>query len=177
MQGELGGTTARRRQTGRRSGDRLETGRSLGNPSPIEVKLFSDDAAAARQAAVAATAVLAGVPGVVDEFDGITEVGPTYQVEVEERGAALAGLDAGLVQQWLETAITGTVVGRFYRGRDETEPGSGLGLSIAQAIAHAHGGTVTLTNRDSRGCAAIVSLPRRRSEARQPLRGQDAAIS
>lgn len=66
---------------------------------------------------------------------------------------------------------------RFYRGRDETEPGSGLGLSIAQAIAHAHGGTVTLTNRDSRGCAAIVSLPRRRSEARQPLRGQDAAIS
>jgi signal transduction histidine kinase len=49
---------------------------------------------------------------------------------------------------------------RFYRGRRETGPGSGLGLSIARAIARAHGGEVTLVNRAGGGCAALVSLPR-----------------
>jgi two-component system, OmpR family, sensor kinase len=48
---------------------------------------------------------------------------------------------------------------RFYRGRGECGPGSGLGLSIAQAIAHAHGGQVVLANREAGGTAATVALP------------------
>jgi CzcA family heavy metal efflux pump len=83
-----------------------------GTPSPIEIKLFGNDEAALRQAAVATTGAIASIPGVVDRFDGITEVGPTFQVEIDDRRAALAGLDAALVQHWLETAITGTVVGQ-----------------------------------------------------------------
>jgi multidrug efflux pump subunit AcrB len=54
---------------------------------------------------------IADIPGVVDEFDGITEVGPTYDILVDPRRAALVGFDAGAVQHWLETALTGTVVG------------------------------------------------------------------
>jgi len=52
----------------------------------------------------------------VDTFDGITEVGPTYRVEVDEQRAKLIGLDAATVQQWLDTAITGTIVGQVLEG-------------------------------------------------------------
>ena len=58
----------------------------------------------------------ARVPGVVDTFDGITQVGPTYQIDVDERRANLTGLTADAVQRWLETAITGTVVGQVLEG-------------------------------------------------------------
>ena len=87
-----------------------------GNPSPIEVKLFGEDESVLRPTATQVAQRLAAVPGVVDEFDGITEVGPTYQVEVDERRSAMAGIDAALVRQWLETWISGTVVGQVVEG-------------------------------------------------------------
>ena len=86
-------------------------------PSPIEVKLFgSDQARAASNGARPPNALIAGVPGVVDNFDGITPVGPTYQIDVDEQRANLLGLNADAVQHWLETAITGTVVGQVLEG-------------------------------------------------------------
>ncbi|MDK3074600.1 ATP-binding protein [Sedimentitalea sp. JM2-8] len=50
----------------------------------------------------------------------------------------------------------------FVRGEDSRNPetgGAGLGLSIAQAIVSAHGGQIALTNRDTGGLCAIVTLP------------------
>src|SRR5439155_130052 len=41
---------------------------------------------------------------------------PTYRVEVDERRTKLIGLDAATVQQWLDTAITGTIVGQVLEG-------------------------------------------------------------
>ena len=87
-----------------------------GNPSPIEIKLFGADPTAVRSVAESATQLLGTVPGIVDQFDGITEVGPTYDIHVDARRAAAAGLDASAVQRWLETAITGTVVGQVLEG-------------------------------------------------------------
>ena len=52
----------------------------------------------------------------VDNFDGITAVGPTYQIDVDEQRANLLGLTADTVQHWLETAVTGTVVGQVLEG-------------------------------------------------------------
>ena len=49
-----------------------------------------------------------------------------------------------------------------------TKPnGSGIGLVLGRQIAEAHGGTMTLQNREDRGgCEAIVKLPARKAEAR-----------
>ena len=87
-----------------------------GNPNPIEVKLFGSDQAELQKTARAARRLIASVPGVVDAFDGITPVGNTFEVQVEEAPAKRAGLNAADVQHWLQTAITGTVVGQVLEG-------------------------------------------------------------
>lgn len=87
-----------------------------GNPSPIEIKLFGEDPAVLRTLAPQVTERIASIPGIADEFDGVTDIGPTYDVAVDARRAALAGLDAASVQHWLETAISGTVVGQVLEG-------------------------------------------------------------
>jgi signal transduction histidine kinase len=51
----------------------------------------------------------------------------------------------------------------FYRvesSRNRDSGGTGLGLTIARDIAQAHGGTLTLRNRDSGGLEAQLLLPR-----------------
>ena len=87
-----------------------------GNPNPVEVKLFGPDEAALERAARAANRLVERIDGVVDNFDGITDVGPTYHVEVDEQRAKMVGLSAVAVQAWLETAITGSVVGQVLEG-------------------------------------------------------------
>jgi signal transduction histidine kinase len=69
------------------------------------------------------------------------------EVSIADRGPGLAPGEAERVFE------------RFYRGHDAPSGGSGLGLSIAQAIVRAHGGRVTLGNRDGGGCIATVVLP------------------
>ena len=108
-----------------------------GNPSPIEIKLFGDDPAVLRALAPQVGKRIAAIPGVVDEFDGITEVGPTYDVEVDARRAALAGLDAAAVQHWLETAITGTVVGQVLEGDRAIPLRLRYPVALQRAPAHA----------------------------------------
>jgi CzcA family heavy metal efflux pump len=87
-----------------------------GNPNPVEIKLFSSDEAVLQQTAPAVNALIAGVPGIVDNFDGVTTIGPTYRVDVDEQRANLLGLNATVVQHWLETAISGTLVGQVLEG-------------------------------------------------------------
>jgi CzcA family heavy metal efflux pump len=87
-----------------------------GNPNPVEIKLFGRDQSALEQTARAVNTLIVQVPGLVDNFDGVTEVGPTYQVDVDEQRANLLGLTADAVQHWLETAVTGTVVGQVLEG-------------------------------------------------------------
>ncbi|HVO23834.1 MAG TPA: efflux RND transporter permease subunit [Candidatus Margulisiibacteriota bacterium] len=87
-----------------------------GNPSPVEIKLFGSDQGVLQEVAPVANQLIAGVPGVVDNFDGITPVGPTYRIDVDEQRANLLGLNATTVQHWLETAVTGTLVGQVLEG-------------------------------------------------------------
>ncbi|MCS6845566.1 MAG: HAMP domain-containing histidine kinase, partial [Caldilineales bacterium] len=49
---------------------------------------------------------------------------------------------------------------RFYRGRNNGAPGSGLGLSIVHSIVQAHHGRVTVDNRPGEGCTFTIEIPR-----------------
>jgi len=74
--------------------------------------------------------------------------GETLLVEIEDDGPGLA-----------ETA---NLFVPFFT----TKPGgTGIGLALSRQIAEAHGGNVTLENRDgARGCVALVRLPRAQAE-------------
>jgi len=49
---------------------------------------------------------------------------------------------------------------RFYRGRSNHAPGSGLGLSIAQSILQAHGGYIRAENVPGSGARFTLGLPK-----------------
>lgn len=56
------------------------------------------------------------------------------------------------------------ITGAFYRAepsRNRDTGGAGLGLSIVQAVVDAHGGTLTIRNRDGGGLTAAIALPDR----------------
>lgn len=56
------------------------------------------------------------------------------------------------------------ITGAFYRAepsRNRDTGGAGLGLSIVQAVVDAHGGTLTIRNRDAGGLTAAIALPDR----------------
>lgn len=48
----------------------------------------------------------------------------------------------------------------YFRAQPGKTHGSGLGLTIAKSIAMAHGGTLVLRNRSTRGLDAVLTLPR-----------------
>ena len=80
------------------------------------------------------------------------EVGGGVTIAVLDRGP-------GLPREELARAS-----GAFYRAepsRNRETGGAGLGLSIAKAIVDAHGGTLTLANREGGGLAATIALPAR----------------
>jgi multidrug efflux pump subunit AcrB len=92
-----------------------------GQPEPVEIKLFGSDPAALDQAAVSAGSLLRQVPGIVDSFDGITRLGPIRRLAIDERRASLVGLDPASIEHWLETAVTGSLVGQVLE-RDRAIP-------------------------------------------------------
>jgi signal transduction histidine kinase len=80
------------------------------------------------------------------------------QVKGEGREVNISVLDPGpgLSSEELER-----VSGAFYRGepsRNRETGGAGLGLSIAKAIVDAHGGTMTLANREGGGLVVTITL-------------------
>ena len=52
---------------------------------------------------------------------------------------------------------------RLESSRNSATGGTGLGLGIARDIAQAHGGSLTLRNREPRGLEAVLRLPRDRA--------------
>jgi signal transduction histidine kinase len=87
--------------------------------------------------------------------------GAEVAVAGQHDGVTVAVLDRGpgLAPEELDR-----VGGAFYRAepsRNRETGGAGLGLSIAEAIVDAHGGTLTLMNREGGGLAATIALPRR----------------
>lgn len=81
----------------------------------------------------------------------ITETAEAVMIRVADEGPGIAAEDHDKVLR------------PFYRletSRNRDLGGSGLGLSIASSVAQAHGGTLTLSNGDTRGLIAELSLPK-----------------
>jgi len=62
---------------------------------------------------------------------------------------------------------TERVFEKFYRGEGRRAGGLGLGLSIARGFVEAHGGTLTVENRDGGGARFLISLPVRTTNANE----------
>jgi two-component system, OmpR family, sensor histidine kinase KdpD len=60
---------------------------------------------------------------------------------------------------------------KFYRGDDHKTGGLGLGLSIARGLVEAHGGRLTVENRDGGGARFTIRLPVRVTD----MNGMEAA--
>ena len=79
-------------------------------PQPIEIRLFSEDAAALQRAARDVAASIAKVKGVVDVFNGVVVSGPAVTFRIDPLRAALYGVSADDVNAAMSAALQGDVV-------------------------------------------------------------------
>jgi signal transduction histidine kinase len=95
-------------------------------------------------------------------IDNAVKYGERAAVRVEDDSTQLRIIVADNGPGISDTEIA-RVFEPFYRveeSRSRTTGGVGLGLSVARDIAHAHGGELTLHNREGGGLEAILTLPR-----------------
>ena len=78
-----------------------------GNPEPIEVKLFSEDAAALQTAADQVEDAIKKVPGVVDTLNGVVISGPAVTFRIDPLRAAQFGVTANDIATTITTAMSG----------------------------------------------------------------------
>ncbi len=78
-----------------------------GNPEPIEVKLFSEDAAALQTAADEVETAIKKVPGVVDTLNGVVISGPAVTFRIDPLRASQFGVTANDVAGTITTAMSG----------------------------------------------------------------------
>jgi len=78
-----------------------------GNPEPIEVKLFSEDAAALQSAAEEVETAIKKVPGVVDTLNGVVISGPAITFRIDPLRASQFGVTANDVASTITTAMSG----------------------------------------------------------------------
>jgi len=78
-----------------------------GNPEPIEVKLFSEDAAALQEKADEVEAAIQKVPGVVDTLNGVVISGPAVTFNIDPARAAQFGVTANDIASTITIAMSG----------------------------------------------------------------------
>jgi CzcA family heavy metal efflux pump len=78
-----------------------------GNPEPIEVKLFSEDAAALQEKADEVEAAIQKVSGVVDTLNGVVISGPAVTFNIDPARAAQFGVTANDIASTITIAMSG----------------------------------------------------------------------
>jgi CzcA family heavy metal efflux pump len=78
-----------------------------GNPEPIEVKLFSEDAAALQAKADEVEAAIKKVPGVVDTLNGVVISGPAITFNIDPLRASQFAVTANDIATTVTTAMSG----------------------------------------------------------------------
>jgi CzcA family heavy metal efflux pump len=79
------------------------------SPSPVEIRLFSEDTAVLHRTAKEVAASIAKVHGVVDVFDGIVVSGPAITFRIDPQRAAMYGVKGSDVTDTITAALGGTV--------------------------------------------------------------------
>ena len=79
------------------------------SPSPVELRLFSEDAAALQRTAKQIATSIAKVHGVVEIFNGIVVSGPAVTFRLDPQRAATLGVTIADVSETIESALGGTV--------------------------------------------------------------------
>jgi len=92
-----------------------------GSPSPIEVKIFGDNTEKLVTLAHQAGNIISGVPGVVDEDDGVVDSGPEMLVRVNGANASRYGLTTGDVSAAAQAALRGTVATAIQQGEQNVD--------------------------------------------------------
>ncbi|MGH9898577.1 MAG: efflux RND transporter permease subunit, partial [Pyrinomonadaceae bacterium] len=77
------------------------------SPAPIEIRLFSEDAAALHTKATEIEEIIRKIPGVVDTFNGVVVSGPVVTFSVDPQRAARFGVTANDVAKTVATTMTG----------------------------------------------------------------------
>jgi len=77
------------------------------SPSPVEIRLYSEDAAATQRKAKEVREAIDKVPGIVDSFDGVVISGPAVTFRVDPQRAARFGVNATEIADTVATAMTG----------------------------------------------------------------------
>jgi CzcA family heavy metal efflux pump len=80
-----------------------------GVPQPIEIKMFSEDAAALRMQAPKVASLIAKIPGVTQVKDGVVVAGDGLAIEVNATRAGIEGLMPADVASQMEAYLSGTV--------------------------------------------------------------------
>lgn len=83
----------------------------------LAIKLFGPDLAVLRQKGAELQAAISDIPGLVDLQTERQVLVPQLQVRVDRERAALYGLTPGKLNEWLETALAGRVVGQILEGQ------------------------------------------------------------
>ncbi len=78
------------------------------SPSPVEIRLFSEDTVALQRAAKQVAASIGKVEGVVEIFDGIVVSGPAITFRVDPQRASTFGITAADITQTIQAALGGT---------------------------------------------------------------------
>ncbi len=81
----------------------------VNSPSPIEIKLFSDNVPLRDSTAVKIKRAIQNIPGVADAFNGIVISGPSLVFTVDPAKASYYGLTTTDVQDQLQTMMEGSV--------------------------------------------------------------------
>ena len=78
-----------------------------GNPEPIEIKLFSEDAAALESKADEVEAAIKKIHGIVDTNNGVVVSGPAITFKIDPQRAARFGVTADDIAKTATAAMTG----------------------------------------------------------------------